>query len=284
MGMGFSGGSLAVFTVLAPAGAVAFAIAAAFLLTHRSLSDVVRSRMNHALIAPLAVAWAGFIASATHLGTPANALHAVEGIGRSPLSNEVAAVVTFLFAAGVYWLYTYKVSYSRRLADLLAGASVVACAAMVAMMALAYSVPTVPSWDTWHTPANLCLSALTGGVSLGAAMMHAFRPETRRWHACALRILPVLIVLSTGMLAWHSSFLAGVSNNVANAADSVPAYAASIVAFLALASAGWFMQRRSSKAAGWTACALDIGGCLLVFSAMLIARLPFYASYLSAGF
>ena len=91
MGMGFSGGSLAVFTVLAPAGAVAFAIAAAFLLTHRGLPDAVRDRMNHALIAPLVVAWAGFIASATHLGTPANALHAVEGISRSPPSDGGAA-------------------------------------------------------------------------------------------------------------------------------------------------------------------------------------------------
>lgn len=34
MGAGFSGGSLAVFTALAPAGAVAFAVVTAFVLTH----------------------------------------------------------------------------------------------------------------------------------------------------------------------------------------------------------------------------------------------------------
>lgn len=98
MGAGFSGGSLAVFTALAPAGAVAFAVVTAFVLTHGGLSSALRDRMNHATIVLLGVAWAGFIASATHLGTPANALHAVEGIGRSPLSNEVVAVVAFFFS------------------------------------------------------------------------------------------------------------------------------------------------------------------------------------------
>lgn len=282
--MGFSGGSLAVFTALAPAGAVAFALTTMYLLVHRDTAAAVRDRMNHALIVPLAVAWAGFIASATHLGTPANALHAVEGIGRSPLSNEVAAVVAFLFAAGVYWLYTFKLTYSRRFANTLAVASVVACAAMVAMVALAYSVPTVPSWDTWHAPVNLGLAALVGGVSLGASIMRAFRPETGRWHACALKALPPLVVLLAGMMAWHALFLTGVSNNVASAADVVPSYVVSIVAFSALALAGWLMQRKSAKAAGWRACAVDVCGCVLVLSSVLVSRLPFYASYLSAGF
>lgn len=161
--MGFSGGSLAVFTALAPAGAVAFALTTMYLLAHRDTAAAVRDGMNHALIVSLAVAWAGFIASSTHLGTPANALHAVDGIGRSPLSNEVTAVVAFLFAAGVYWLCTFKLSYSRWFANTLAVASVVACAAMVAMVAFAYSVPTVSSWDTWHAPANLGPAALVGG-------------------------------------------------------------------------------------------------------------------------
>lgn len=283
MGMGFSGGSLAVFTALAPAGAVAFATVAAFLLAHRDMPCGLRDRMNHAQAVPLAVAWAGFIASATHLGTPANALHAVTGIGRSPLSNEVVAVVAFLFVAGVYWLYTFKVSYARRLADALGVLSILACIAMVAMMAFAYSVPTVPSWDTWHAPANLCVSALVGGLSLGAAMLRE-APEAQRWRTVLLRALPGAIVAMGVMMAWYAAFLGGVSNNVAQAAEGVSSYGTFVAAFAALSLAGWFLQARSSRALGWKRRVLDACGCALVMLALLLARIPFYEAYLSVGF
>ena len=62
------------------------------------------NRVSHAFLVPLGVVWMGFMASATHLGTPANALHAFAGIGRSPLSNEVLCTVVFLFVGGMYWL------------------------------------------------------------------------------------------------------------------------------------------------------------------------------------
>lgn len=121
-------------------------------------------------------------------------------------------------------------------------------------------------------------------MSLGASTMRAFRSEIGRWHACALKALPPLVVLPAGMMARHALFLTGVSNNVASAADVVPSYVASIVAFPAFALAGWLMQRKSAKAAGWRACAVDVCGCVLVLSSVLVSRLPFYASYLSAGF
>lgn len=105
---GFSATSLPVFTALAPAGAVAFVCLAAFLLVNRSQSRDWRDVLAHLLFIPLAIAWVGFIASATHLGTPANALHAINGLGRSPLSNEVVSAVAFLFFAGMAWMYSYR--------------------------------------------------------------------------------------------------------------------------------------------------------------------------------
>ena len=284
MGAGFSGGSLAVFTALAPAGAVAFAVVTAFVLTHGGLSSALRDRMNHATIVLLGVAWAGFIASATHLGTPANALHAVEGIGRSPLSNEVVAVVAFLFFAGVYWLYTYKLSYSRRFADVLAVSAIASCIAMITLMAVAYSVPTVASWDTWHAPVNLVLSAFVGGASLSSSLLRAFSPETMRWCAALRRALPFSILALTLGHASYAVFLSGVTNNVACAADAVPFYGALIGVFTGMALAGWALQCMFSRSSGWRATVLDACGCALVLGALLVARLPFYEAYLSVGF
>lgn len=281
---GFSGGSLAVFTALAPAGAVAFAIAALFVLVRRDVPDQAVDRLSHMLIVPLGVAWAGFIASATHLGTPANALYAVSGLGRSPLSNEVVAALLFLLVAGVYWLYTFKMDYKRGLARLLAALSVVSCIAMVGFMAFAYSVPTVPSWDTWHTPVDLCLTSLLGGCALGASLLRTLLPETRRWRAVLRGMTLAVLVISAIMLVWHAAFLADVSNNVATAGDGVPFYGVLIAVHVALGAVGVGLQQKSARSAGWKAAVVDACGCALVLAAVLVARIPFYAAYLSVGF
>ena len=163
---GFSATSLAIFTALSPAGAVAFACLAAFLLLNRSKPQEGRNRLAHLLVIPLAVAWVGFIASATHLGTPANALHAVNGIGRSPLSNEVVSTVAFLFFSGMAWMYSYREKPQAAVMDSLLAASIACAIVMLFHMSFAYSIATVPTWDTWLTPANLCATALLSGPVL----------------------------------------------------------------------------------------------------------------------
>lgn len=56
------------------------------------LDEKGRARLAHATVIPLLVSMVGLVASATHLGTPANALYVLTGVGRSPLSNEVERV------------------------------------------------------------------------------------------------------------------------------------------------------------------------------------------------
>ena len=72
--------SLALFTALAPAGVVAFIVLA---LARIFSADHDRAvRIDRMIALPFAVALLGFIASATHLGTPANALHVFAGVAR----------------------------------------------------------------------------------------------------------------------------------------------------------------------------------------------------------
>ena len=86
--------SLVLFTTLAPSGAVAFALMGAPL--HRAALDAdARERISKLLCIPLIVTMVGLVASATHLGHPDNALYVIAGIGRSPLSTEVAGAVVF---------------------------------------------------------------------------------------------------------------------------------------------------------------------------------------------
>lgn len=110
MSLGFSMAldeiTLVLFTTLAPTGAMACVIMAA-VLVFSPLGESERTRVNRALCIPLIAAMVGLIASATHLGSPANALYVLLGVGRSPLSNEVFCAGLFLASCGLYWLFCF---------------------------------------------------------------------------------------------------------------------------------------------------------------------------------
>ena len=97
---------LVLFTALAPSGTVCMVALMALLLSHRFELEYC-PRLNQAMWLPLAVTTVGLVAAAAHLGTPANALYVFSGVGRSPLSNEVACAVLFLVVCGVNWLLSF---------------------------------------------------------------------------------------------------------------------------------------------------------------------------------
>lgn len=171
--------SLALFTALAPAGVVAFiimALARLFAIDHERAV-----RIDRMIALPFAVALVGFIASATHLGTPANALHVFSGVGTSPLSNEVLAAVMFLFLAGSYWMVAFKVNFPDAAAK---PWLLVACLAGIALLACtsqAYAVRTVPTWNTPYSPANLLLTGLFEGTVLSQLFLAAAKVPLSRW-------------------------------------------------------------------------------------------------------
>ena len=260
---GFSATSLAVFTALAPAGAVAFACLAAFLLVNRSQSRDWRDMLAHLLFIPLAIAWVGFIASATHLGTPANALHAINGLGRSPLSNEVVSAVAFLFFAGMAWMYSYREKPKASVMNGLLAISIVCVIVMLFHTSFAYSIATVPTWDTWLTP-----------VRAG------------KWPYALLLIAVAALAAGTVLLVCHMNFLGTVGNNVTLASALVPNYGWLIAAHAALAICGLAFQLHGLRLATSRTRGLvfSVIGCAVVVIAALLARFPFYDAYLSVGF
>ena len=287
MGAGFDGNSLAVFTALAPAGAVAFlCLALVMAVRYREFSPEELATLRHAVFAPVAVVWAGFIASATHLGTPANALYVAAGIGRSPLSNEVAATAAFLLFSGLYWLYSFDKRRVEGVSHALFALSAVSAAALLAFTSLAYAVESVPSWDVWLTPANLLTTALFSGSALAAAVLLASGVESKLWPRALLVVSLAALVLGTVLLGFHVHFLQGVSNNVTTAAALAPSYPISIAAHDVLGLAGLWLQWQglSLKFSRKRAWALTAAGWLLVAVAALLVRFPFYDIYLSAGF
>ena len=202
MTSGFDEFSLALFTTLAPAGTIAFIALALARLLERDHEAAVRIDRLAAL--PFSVVLVGFIASATHLGTPANALHVFSGVGRSPLSNEVLAAVAFLFLAGSYWMAAFKQHFPDSVAKPWLVLACAAGAALVACTSLAYAVDTVPTWNTWYTPANLWFSALLAGPVIGLLFLHLARAGRRRYGAVLVAVSIVALAAGTVCLLYTS--------------------------------------------------------------------------------
>ncbi len=276
--------SLALFTALAPAGVVAFTVLASARVFAADHDHAVR--IDRVIALPFAVALLGFIASATHLGTPANALHVFAGVGSSPLSNEVLAAVAFLFLTGSYWMAAFKVSFPDKLAK---PWLVVACLAGIALLACtsqAYAVRTVPTWNTPYTPANLLLAALFEGAVLGQLFLTTANVPLRRAGAVLTGFAAGGLVANIAVMIAQNAALGTIANNEFAAATLAPSYAL-VIAFYALAGLaavvldGWAIRAATSERARLVA---RIAAGALALCAVFAARVVFYSLHMTVGF
>ena len=291
----FSEITLVLFTTLAPSGAVAYALMS-LPIVKGGLADDVHRRIDKALAIPLIATLVGLVASATHLGNPANALYVFMGVGRSPLSNEVSCAVVFLAFAGVYWLYSFAVKPNRTLQRVLAACACVGAAVCVTAIAFAYSARTIVSWDTPFAPAALWLNALAGGPVLAIVGL-----RFARWKSWGNRYGCAMIALAVAALAacvvvygLQGAWLSSVENSVRAATDLVPGYAAQVVAFALFALAGIAvdavplakaLRKRASSPAGEMTLSIPRAAVAsaLVFVGIFTMRFSFYMMHMTVG-
>lgn len=291
--------TLVLFTTIAPAGVIGYLVMA--LVAMFSSEKMVADRVSRHLVVPLVLVISGLIASATHLGTPANALYVLAGVGRSPLSNEVIASVTFLAFGGVYWILSFRddIKHSVRIAWL--SLTMIAGIVLVQFIALAYSVPSVPTWNLPTAPLTLWLNALSSGLIVGLFGLLFSKVWLPRSQMLLLLIIPIAAaLLNTFVLAAEWRSLSGIVTTTTRAIDLVPAFPAVIVAYavLELASAtlvalsvlrhpcdtadpfaqATLDEQRQKRAVVFTALA-----ALLGLIACFAVRFVFYAMHMTLG-
>lgn len=269
MEMAFSEISLVVFTAIAPAGAVGYIVMA--LVARFSHDAKAGERSDRFLVIPLLLALVGLIASATHLGTPANALYVITGLGRSPLSNEVASAAAFLALGGAYWILAFP--YRQRTAPktVLLALSVAAALAFVHFVSRAYAVESIVTWNNPIAPLTQWACAIAAGAMTALTGLRAARFPVGRGLAV------VLIAVSAGaalacacLLAAEQQIVSGMRTVTTNAADMTPLLMAQIAAFVILAAIGIVCacvdeRRRTGKTieghggAAGTVCVSDAG-------------------------
>lgn len=296
MQTGFDGTSLAVFTGLAPAGMLAFCLMGMMVVQktinarRRGESQAVDAGCVRRWMAlPLLVAWLGFITSTTHLGMPSNALYVVDGIGRSPLSNEVAASVLFLFFSGVYWMYGFSQHRRQGLSAVLLCLAVAAAIVAIHLSSDAYSIETALTWNLWFTSANVWLSALMSAPLLASAAIVCSRARVPLWwHTSLLAASMAFLALGTVVLCLQWGQISGMANNVTTLVEILPNYPWTIVLRTLLCVAGVVLQAfgalADARGRRLAALVCGVAGCACMTIGLLAVRFAFYQMYLSVGF
>ena len=242
-------------------------------------------RLERYLIVPIAACMIGLIASATHLGTPGNALYVLTGWGRSPLSNEVISAVVFLVLTWMYWLVTFTKCTVPRLVNIAWLAAACASALwLVGNIAVVYSIPTIPTWNSPFVSYALWAVSLVSGSILGLAGLVLSEERTPKSYQWVL-VVVALIALVAGLMimAMQNVSLSSIDNMFTTASVLVPYYGWCIVAYGVLTVFGIAILGRELWCKGTvrTSTALVVTGMVLVGA--MIVRVPFYAMHMTTG-
>ena len=220
MNMAINEITLVLFTTIAPAGIIGYIVMALYALCSKDADCQSASRY---LVIPLMLVISGLIASATHLGTPANALYVLKGVGRSPLSDEVVAVVIFLAIGGLYWIAAFRDDWNRVLRRVIITLSVIAGCVALWMMSVAYSVQWIPTWNLPMVPFILVGCGIAAGVIVGLFGLLVAKVTLPRWAVWVLVSLGILAAIGVGvLLAWQWIELGLIATTTHTASDLVP--------------------------------------------------------------
>jgi len=103
------------------------------------------------------------ISSFLHLGKPVNAPRALNNLATSWLSREILAIGIF----GASLVITLFISWTSGNSQYLRTLMLLSCLSGLALlwtMSRIYVMPTIPAWNSWHTPLSFVSTALSLGV------------------------------------------------------------------------------------------------------------------------
>ena len=275
---------LALFTTLAPIGAGAFIALAAAFCAGSMTEEQSRATFKMTTI-PVVVLLVGFAASFFHLASPLNAPSVLAGIGRSPLSNEIAVGSIFVIAALVFWILGLLGKLGEGARKGFAVVVAVLAVVFAVFTGMAYMMGTIVSWNTPLTSIEILGAALLGGALLGSGVLALAKADNFEGAHTARSVVFMLglvgFVAAAVAAFGHAEYVAGlVSGIVAGASLVVPVapylMGALVLGVVALACLG-------AASFGKSSVSLALIGAVLAIAAQLLVRLAFYAFQMSVG-
>lgn len=279
--------TLVLFTTLAPSGAIAFILMSLpFIFKGQALDPDMQKGIDKYLSVPVLVAMIGLVASATHLGSPANALYVLSGFGRSPLSNEVVCGVVFLGTGGIYWLTSFASrpkNIKRRRVSLFFISLFGLC--FIGAISLAYNADTIITWSNPLVIAALWLNALIGGplLALFGFRLARFYTTSHRLGKAMLGLSIAALIANIIVYAIWGAGLPQVSNSMTSADNLVPLFIPMLVVFVALNVLGIALGAKAVANKGETSMWIPVVSVLSSFLGIFVMRFAFYMIHMTVG-
>ena len=280
---GLSQLALLVFTTLSPSAACAFVIVGATVVLSKR-GEGERIRLARFLIIPTAISLVGLIVSTSHLGKPSNSLFVLTGIGRSPLSNEVAAAVVFACMAWLFCMLSFTRSAAKGPFWAFLGFTCVAAVAHIWFTASAYKIVTIVTWYTPYTLANQFLQAIAGGCLLAILtfVSAGWRKDKRRF-AVLLVVALVAVLASAAIQLVLMGQMETLASALVTAAEYVPYYPMLVGVSLALCLLAVAVELVSVLKQPLPGLPCAVGSTVLMLAGIAVARFGFYCTHLTAG-
>lgn len=275
---------LALFTTLASIGAGAF-IALTLAFFKLDLDDSQLKRIDRLSWIAFAVLIVGFIASAFHVTTPAHAVYAFNGLGHSPLSNEIAVGGLFVVVALIYLIIACSGKLSAGARKGFSAVVSILAVVFALFMGTAYMMDTISSWNVALLPFEMLGFMLAGGTALGVFVLaKAGALEGENGKAFEK---PCLVLLCIGVLLALVTFIAHIAlvSTMRNAAVSGAALVGNVLP-LAIVGAVLLVVAAVCLVIAAKKGKLVAGSCvatILFFVGILLCRLAFYGIELSVG-
>jgi anaerobic dimethyl sulfoxide reductase subunit C (anchor subunit) len=300
-----------VFTVLAQMSVGAFVVLGVVQVfaSRRYGREAVDRVTDPALYAIGPTLVLGLVASMFHMNDVMNTLNVIRHVQSSWLSREIVSGVAF---AGLGFLFALAQWFrwgTTRLRQIVAAVTAVTGLVLVLSMSMIYySLPTVPAWNTWATPAQFYVTTfLLGSLAVGAAFMgtvlwrtraaarsggsYEADAPTRELLSTSLRGVGIAAVALLGVefliIPLH---LTGLSAAGGVAAESATVFSGGwfvarlVLVFLGAGLLSVFLVRRATPSSrAVPLAALSATALVLVLGGELIGRSLFYDSMIRIG-
>jgi DMSO reductase anchor subunit len=219
------------------------------------------------------------LASLLHLGTPQNAWRVAANLRSSWLSREIVFALLFTILEAVYALLQWQQIGPGWLRLLLWLSTAVTGGLLLYSMTRLYMLRTIPTWNTWMTPASFTITTLLMG-SLAAGVLLALDPSAQ---GDLMRLPLVWIGLGAVFLLGFRAVLTalyagGQETGLVVVQTSLLAFALSICSMLLYQSAVFELSGRSA-AINW----LIILSFLAALAEETLSRWLFYLRFERAG-
>lgn len=286
MGTGWHEWPLMVFTVLGQCVVGGFIVLGLALIVG-GLSREQQKRVHRSMFILWVLMALAFIASTLHLGSPLRAFNALNRVGESALSNEIAAGSLFFAVAGFYWLLALLDKIPVLLGKIWLVVAMVLGVVFVYAMCVVYSINTVPTWDNIYTPLGFVLTVFIGGPVLGYLLLQLAGIGMVNANGRMMLQLPIIsilaLIISIASVIMQAASLATIQSSVQQASALIPDYGMLMICRMALLIIGlgcWvypLIQGRKPMMLSM------IFSTLLIIFGELIGRGVFYGLHMTVG-